>query len=62
MSTTPGSMKIDQSICVDLKSADLKAVIIRADGTIEDLGVVSSWRPPQSKLAAILSKIPFLKG
>lgn len=38
---------------VDVESIELEAVIIRADGTREDLGVVAEYRKPNTVKRAL---------
>jgi len=41
-----------------VSEATIEAVVIRADGTIEDLGVISSYtRPAPSRWRALLRRI-----
>lgn len=41
----------------DVKSVEMSAVVIRADGTTEDLGVIAEWhRNPLRRLVSAIKK------
>lgn len=49
----------DTKVSVELKRATLSAVITRADGTVETLGVISDseYQKPTSALRRLLKKV-----
>lgn len=49
---------MDQKAEIKVKSAEISAIVIRADGTVEDLGVISEMDDPTilAKLTALVKE------